>query len=146
MLLEERASQGLCFESRRDNTLLSAPRVSTGDWVKVGALGERFWCLVNTVHADGVLTASVANDLVLCPWKAGDEVTFCEGKILEVASLSDRCRFVQMFLVSGSRVTTTTLQQRAGPHPLRQKIQYILFIRPITRGRFALLDISCRDV
>ena len=55
--------------------------------MKVGALGERFWCLVYTVHADGVLTASVANDLVLCPWKAGDEDTFCEGNILEVASL-----------------------------------------------------------
>ena len=104
MLIEERASQRLHFESRRDNTPLSAPRVSTGDWVKVGALGERFWCLVNTVHADGVLTASVANDLVLCPWKAGDEVTFREGNILEVASLSDRGRFVQMVLVSGSRV------------------------------------------
>ena len=59
---------------------------------------------MNTVHADGVLTASVANDLVLCPWKAGDEVTFREGNILEVASLSDRSRFVQMVLVSGSRV------------------------------------------
>ena len=58
-----------------------APRVSQGGWVKVGALGERFWCLVNTVHADGVLTASIANDLVLCPWKTGDEVTFREGNI-----------------------------------------------------------------
>ena len=81
-----------------------APWVSQGGWVKLGALGERFWCLVNTVHADGALTASVANDLVLYPWKAGDEVTFCEGNILEVASLSDRSRFVQMVLVSGSGV------------------------------------------
>ena len=87
--MEERASQRLCFESRRDNTHLSAPRVSTGDWVKVGVLGERCWCLVNAVHADGILSASVANDLVLCPWKAGaagDEVAFREGNILEVAS------------------------------------------------------------
>jgi len=131
MLLEERASQRLCFESRRENTPLSAPRVSTGDWVKVGALGERFWCLVNTVHTDGVFTASVANDLVLCPWKAGDEVTFREGNILEVASLSDRGRFVQMVLVSGSRVEAARLwhhwrqSKGVGVAP-RSRTQYIV--------------------
>ena len=81
--------------------------------MKVGALGERCWCLVNTVHTDGVFTASVANDLVLCPWKAGDEVMFREGNILEVASLSDRGRFVQMVLVSGSRVDTPVHVARA---------------------------------
>ena len=44
-----------------------APRVSKGGWVKVGAVatGERFWCSVLTLSADGKLTASADNHLLL---------------------------------------------------------------------------------
>ena len=54
----------LRFELRDDAS--PAPRVSQGGWVKVCAVatGERFWCRVTTVSADGMLTASVDNDLL----------------------------------------------------------------------------------
>ena len=54
----------LRFELRDDAS--PAPRVYQGGWVKVGAVatGERFWCRVMIVSADGILTASVDNDLL----------------------------------------------------------------------------------
>jgi hypothetical protein len=113
MVLEVRlrASQRLRFESRRDNMnmAMSAHCVSPGDWVKVGALGERFWFFVNTVHTDGILSASVDNDLVSCPWTVGDEVTFHERNVVEVASSTDRDQFEHVVVVSGSHVNGAKL-------------------------------------
>ena len=55
----------LQFELRDDAS--PAPRVSKGGWVKIGAVatGERFWCSVLTLSADGMLTASVDNHSAL---------------------------------------------------------------------------------
>ena len=50
--------------------------------MKVGAVAteERFWCRVMTLRADGMLTASVDNDLlsstIACPLQFGDVVVF----------------------------------------------------------------------
>ena len=105
----EEHSQRLHFELRPATA--STPRVSPGSWVKVGVLGERFWCRVKSVRAGvtGVLVATVDNDLVSCPWKVGDEVTFQETNVLEVASLTDRGRFEHMVLVSDSYVDVARL-------------------------------------
>ena len=97
-------SQRLHFESRLDTMSLSVSRASPGDWVKVGVLGERFWCLVKTVREDGMLVASVDNDLVACPLKVGDEVTLRRENVLEVASSTDRSQFEHMALGTGPRV------------------------------------------
>ena len=56
-----------------------------------------------------MLVATVDNDLVSCPWKVGDEVTFHETNVLEVAFLTDRGRFEHMVLVSDSYVDVARL-------------------------------------
>ena len=98
----------LRFELRDDAS--PAPRVSQGGWVKVGAVatGERFWCRVMTVSADGILTASVDNDLlsstIACPLRFGDVVVLHERNVLESASLAERNEFEQLLVVTESHV------------------------------------------
>ena len=98
----------LHFELRDDAS--PAPRVSQGGWVKVGAVatGERFWCRVMTVSADGILTASVDNDLlsstIACPLRFGDVVVFHERNVLESASFAERNEFEQLLFSTESHV------------------------------------------
>ena len=107
MAAEERPLR-LRFELRDDAS--PAPRVSQGGWVKVGAVatGERFWCRVMTVSADGILTASVDNDLlsstIACPLRFGDVLVFHERNVLESASLAERNEFEQLLVVAGTHV------------------------------------------
>ena len=98
----------LRFELRNDAS--PAPRVSKGGWVKIGAVatGERFWCSVLTLSADGILTASVDNDLlsstITCPLRFGDVLVFHERNVLESASLAERDKFEQLLVVTESHV------------------------------------------
>ena len=98
----------LRFELRDDAS--PAPRVSKGGWVKIGAVatGERFWCSVLTLSADGILTASVDNDLlsstIACPLRFGDVLVFHERNVLESASLAERNEFEQLLVVAGTHV------------------------------------------
>ena len=98
----------LRFELRDDAS--PAPRVSQGGWVKVCAVatGERFWCRVTTVSADGILTASVDNDLlsstIACPLRFGDVLVFHERNVLESTCLVERDKFEQLLVVTGSHV------------------------------------------
>ena len=91
-----------------------APRVSKGGWVKVGvvATGERFWCRVMTLRADGMLTASLNNHLlsstVACPVQFGDVVVFHERNVLESASLAERNEFEQLLFSTESHVKAAT--------------------------------------
>ena len=103
----------LHFELRDDAS--PAPRVSQGGWVKVGAVatGERFWCSVLTLSADGILTASVDNDLlsstIACPLRFGDVLVFHERNVLESASLAERDEFEQLLVVTESHVKAAKL-------------------------------------
>ena len=98
----------LQFELRDDAK--PAPRVSKGGWVKIGAVatGERFWCSVLTLSADGMLTASVDNHLlsstITCPLQFGDVVVLHERNVLESASLAERNEFEQLLVVTESHV------------------------------------------
>ena len=98
----------LQFELRDDAK--PAPRVSKGGWVKIGAVatGERFWCSVLTLSADGMLTASVDNHLlsstITCPLQFGDVVVFHERNVLESAAFAERDKFEQLLDVTGSHV------------------------------------------
>ena len=103
----------LHFELRDDAK--PAPRVSQGGWVKVCAVatGERFWCRVMTLRADGMLTASVDNDLlsstVACPLQFGDVVVLHERNVLESAALAERDEFERLLVVTGSHVKASKL-------------------------------------
>ena len=103
----------LRFELRDDAS--PAPRVSQGGWVKVCAVatGERFWCRVTTVSADGMLTASVDNDLLsstlACPLRFGDVLVFHERNVLESASLAERDEFERLLVVTESHVKAAKL-------------------------------------
>ena len=103
----------LRFELRDDAS--PAPRVSQGGWVKLGAVatGERFWCRVMTVSADGILTASVDNDLlsstIACPLRFGDVLVFHERNVLESASLAERDEFERLLVVTESHVKAAKL-------------------------------------
>ena len=103
----------LQFELRDDAK--PAPRVSKGGWVKIGAVatGERFWCSVLTLSADGMLTASVDNHLLsstlACPLQFGDVVVLHERNVLESASLAERNEFEQLLVVTESHVKAAKL-------------------------------------
>jgi len=103
----------LQFELRDDAS--PAPRVSKGGWVKIGAVatGERFWCSVLTLSADGMLTASVDNHLlsstITCPLQFGDVVVLHERNVLESASLAERNEFEQLLVVTESHVKAAKL-------------------------------------
>ena len=114
-----------------------APRVSQGGWVKVGATatGERFWCRVMALRADGMLTASVDNDLLssttACPLRIGDVLVFHERNVLESASLAERNEFEQLLVVTGSHARAATLwlyvrQLEGTGLPLRHGTRYVV--------------------
>ena len=103
----------LHFELRDDAS--PAPRVSQGGWVKVGAVAtwERFWCRVMTVSADGMIAASVDNDLlestIACPLRFGDVLVFHERNVLESTCLAERDEFERLLVVTGSHVKASKL-------------------------------------
>ena len=65
------------------------PRVDEGTLVKVGIRGERFWCRVKRVRADGALVATVDNDLIKSPWRCGDEIVVQLKHVLETLDPKD---------------------------------------------------------
>ena len=83
--------------------------------MKIGAVatGERFWCSVLTLSADGILTASVDNDLlsstITCPLRFGDVLVFHERNVLESASLAERDEFERLLVVTESHVKAAKL-------------------------------------
>ena len=106
----------LHFELRDDAS--PAPRVSQGGWVKVCAVatGERFWCRVMSLRADGMLTASVDNHLLsstlACPLQFGDVVVLHERNVLESASLAERDKFEQLLVVTDPSQTAVLSTRR----------------------------------
>ena len=65
------------------------PSVDAGTLIKVGIRGERFWCRVKRVREDGVLVATVDNDLIKSPWKCGDEIVVQHKHVLETSDPTD---------------------------------------------------------
>jgi len=97
------------FEER-DAGAPELPCVEVGVWVKVGALstradvrGERFWCVVTEVHADGALSARIDNDLVQSAHRCGDTVVIGRCHVLETASEDDRQTVRSLAAVYGPR-------------------------------------------
>ena len=88
--------QGL--EERADD---SEPHVGSGRWVKVGLHGERFWCNVRRVKADGALVATVENNLCRSPYRCGDEIVLSRRHVLEIAGDEDRLQYERMCVVLG---------------------------------------------
>jgi hypothetical protein len=65
------------------------PSVDEGTLIKVGIRGERFWCRVKRVRADGALVAIVDNDLIKSPWRCGDEIVVQCKHVLETLDPKD---------------------------------------------------------
>ena len=65
------------------------PRVDEGTLIKVGIRGERFWCRVKRVRADGALVAIVDNNLIKSPWMCGDEIVVQLMHVLETLDPKD---------------------------------------------------------
>ena len=78
------------FEQRSDGVV---PRVTAGVWVLVGQRGERFWCEVTRVRADGALVARVDNDLVYNPYRFGEEIILRVDHVLDIANQHDITTF-----------------------------------------------------
>ena len=65
------------------------PSVDEGTLIKVGVRGERFWCRVKRVRADGALVAIVDNNLIKSPWRCGDEIVVQLKHVLETLDPKD---------------------------------------------------------
>ena len=65
------------------------PSVDEGTLIKVGIRGERFWCRVKRVRADGALVAIVDNNLIKSPWMCGDEIVVQLMHVLETLDPKD---------------------------------------------------------
>ena len=65
------------------------PSVDEGTLIKVGIRGERFWCRVKRVRADGALVAIVDNNLIKSPWRCGDEIVVQRKHVLETLDPKD---------------------------------------------------------
>ena len=103
---ERESSRGLMLEERAAGA--PTPRIDVGAYVKVGTLGaragvggERFWCVVTDVRADGELSARVDNDLVLSAYRCGDTIALHERHVLETASVHDCLTFRSLVAVHG---------------------------------------------
>ena len=88
------------FETRDPKA--AKPHVRAGTFVKVGVRGERFWCRVSRVRADGVFVGVVDSDLRQSPWRRGDELVFQRSHVLETADVSDQLNFVTLWSALGS--------------------------------------------
>lgn len=73
----------VCDPSRRQSS------VDEGTLIKVGIRGERFWCRVKRVRADGALVAIVDNNLIKSLWRCGDEIVVQRKHVLETLGAKD---------------------------------------------------------
>ena len=80
----------------------AVPTVKYGTFVKVRVNGERFWCRVKHLRADGYVLAVVDNDLVNSCWNRGDEIAFQHKHVLETAEPSDERIFRSLVVWFGS--------------------------------------------
>ena len=111
------------FEERQKSA--AVPTVKHGTFVKVRVSGERFWCRVKHLRADGSVLAVLDNNLVKSRWKRGDEIVFQHGDVLETAEPADEHRFRSLVVGLGSVTDAAIAWQelrRAGgvavvPHP-----------------------------
>ena len=55
-----------------------------GGIVKIRSHGERFWCIVVGQHDDGSYQVKVNNDLIVAPYKFGDEIRIEKKDIIDV--------------------------------------------------------------
>jgi hypothetical protein len=90
------------FEERQKSA--ARPSVDKGTFVKVGLRGERFWCCVKHVRADGSLLAVVDNDLIKSHFGCGDEILLQQTHVLETSHPSDRMTFHSLTTRLGSEV------------------------------------------
>ena len=82
---------------------LTKPHVHAGRFVKAGIRGERFWCRVESVRADGMLRATVDNDLLRSVWRRGHVLVLQHEHVLEVADVADQLSFKTLVATLGSK-------------------------------------------
>ena len=88
------------FETR--DARAPKPRVRRGVFVKVGVRGERFWCRVESVGADGTLRAIVDNDLQKSSWPRGHKLVLQHEHVLETTDATDGLTFHSLVAALGS--------------------------------------------
>ena len=88
------------FEVR--DASLTKPPAHAGSFVKAGIRGERFWCRVESVGADGMIRAVVDNDLMRSAWRRGHVLVLQDEHVLEVADVTDRLTFSSLVATFGS--------------------------------------------
>jgi len=88
------------FEVR--DASLPRPRVRDGHFVKVGVRGERFWCLVRKVEADGRLRAVVDGTLQRSQWQPGHELALQNEHVLESVDVANQLSFRRLLLLAAA--------------------------------------------
>ena len=86
------------FEER--DASLPRPCVRDGRFVKVGVRGERFWCRVQKVEADGRFRAVVDITLQRSQWQRGHELVLQHEHVLESVDVADQLSFRRLLLLA----------------------------------------------
>lgn len=59
-------------------------KLPIGALVKIRSHGERFWCSIQGMHDDGSYVGKVNNDLLVAPYKFGEEVRITIDDVIDV--------------------------------------------------------------
>ena len=100
--LEQLLALAVGLEAQVRDASLAKPHVHAGSFVKAGIRGERFWCRVESVRADGMLRATVDNDLLRSAWRRGHVLVLQHEHVLEVADVADQLSFKTLAATFGS--------------------------------------------
>ena len=94
-------------------TLQTHRCVHAGSFVKVEVRSEAFWCRVQRVEADGLLHATVDNNLLRSDLRRGHAVVIRPEDVLEVVDVADQLSFTNLACALGSE-NEAALAWRAG--------------------------------